>query len=45
MWKLIISKIFCHHEWEELHNNFSYPGVSKYLYVCNKCGKTKIIEL
>ncbi len=45
MWKLIISKIFCHHKWEELHINGSYPTTTKYLYKCTECGKFETIEL
>lgn len=45
MWKLVITKIFCHHNWEELHANHSYPGMTKYLYKCTECGKIKTIEL
>ena len=45
MWKLIISKLFCHHQWEELHINNSHPGMTKYLYKCTECGQIKIVEL
>lgn len=38
--KNIITKLFCHHEWEIRHIT-NYTTCDKVLLICTKCGKIK----
>lgn len=45
MWKLIITKLFCHHKWQN-HNtkqNYRSDEITEVL-ICQNCGKIRILK-
>lgn len=48
MWKAIkeiLLKKACFHEWKLVKENHFYLNHHHYIYICQKCGKIKVIEI
>lgn len=48
MWeaiKEILLKKACFHEWELVKENHSSLNHHHYIYICQKCGEIKVIEI
>lgn len=45
MWKLIITKLFCHHKWltHNTKQNYRSDETTEVL-ICQECGKIKILR-